>query len=149
MPKAWKSCPNCKKSPDLVTLVATQIFRFPNLESFLSLFTSGQSYKASTSLESNWPENCLEYDSRLVIYDHRGFIRLATDMQKVYSKIELRLGRHFWRRACIWNLPCSILSLDDITWRHFTSCDVTLPLVLSCFTFCDLTMSIMSHDIST
>ena len=39
------------------------------------------------SLKSHWLENCLEYDSRRVICDRRGFIILATGVNYLSFKV--------------------------------------------------------------
>ena len=40
LPKAYKSCPKLKKSPNLVTLLAVPTFRFTSIVVFITKWTS-------------------------------------------------------------------------------------------------------------
>ena len=64
------------------------LLNVPNHLTLLDDFESTlQSY--ITSLESYWLENCLEYNSRLVFYNRRAFIRLVT-VGHIGSNLEIK-----------------------------------------------------------
>ena len=83
----------------------------------------------STRLESYWQENCLDYDSRLVIYDRRGFIRSVIGLW-VFTKRCLRLLLQLvaftkYRSSLLWARDAESLEAFTLISTPFSVTSVT------------------------
>ena len=77
------------------------------LDKILKSHFSGQSYKHFTTLESYWLENCLYFDSRVIIYEHKCFIGLTPGNFYSAGSFSMLQMASYWRNNLAFWSHCS------------------------------------------